>query len=186
NSKEADNPVQCLEIHRGNPVDISELQAFLELVEGTTLFTRKPEAPSESGGGTQAGDTGPVDVGTEIELMNAGKSVNAVHCRIVPSLLYTEHPDDVLNIVVEETMKMAEAKGLAWDRKREVTTVSARIVSAYNMMLRDYDPGTGVIPVWLPADFHAPWIERLQRRDHPEISRNAQGFYVRSKYKPAS
>ena len=50
-------------------------------------------------------DQGPVDLDAELQAMTDGKLVNDVQIRIIPSLLRKgEHPDDVLKLVVDETM----------------------------------------------------------------------------------
>jgi RecA-family ATPase len=118
---------------------------------------------------------------TELAAMSDGKSVNAVHIAIIPSLLRKAmHPNDVLTLVVDETMTRVGER-LDWSREAEVRIVIKRILSAYkNLLLKDYDPATGVIPDWLPGEFHARWIEALEQGRRPDIGYNPGGFYVRS------
>jgi hypothetical protein len=106
--------------------------------------------------------------------------VNTVHTRVIPSLLQKMHPDEVLDIVVNATMDMAKRHGLDWQQDAEVRTVRSKILSAYNnLLLKDYDPSTSVIPVWLPGEFHEAWIDRLQTGTAPVIAYNRFGFHVR-------
>jgi AAA domain len=92
-----------------------------------------------------------------------------------------EHPTDVLARVVDGTMQMAERHKLGWAREKEIRAVRKRILSGYNnVLLKDYDPATGVIPDWLPGEFHAAWIERLKAGRLPNMGLNPGGFYVRS------
>jgi hypothetical protein len=46
--------------------------------------------------------------------------------------------------------------------------------------LKDYDPATGVIPPWLPGEFHDKWVEALTAGRRPDIGYNRGGFYIRS------
>jgi hypothetical protein len=135
-------------------------------------------APLQQGGA----DRPPVDIEVEIAALNSGTSVNAVQTRLIPSLLHRMHPDEVLEFIVSTTMEMAERKGLGWSRDEEVTAVRKRILSAYNnLMLRDYDHTTGVIPSWLPGEFHTAWTARLQDGVRPVFGFNRGGFYIRTK-----
>jgi hypothetical protein len=104
-----------------------------------------------------------------------------VHTRIIPSLLRKgEHPDDVLEFIVNETMTRVGA-ALNWSREEEIHIVIRRIMSAYkNLLLKDYDPTTGVIPAWLPGEFHERWIAAIEEGRRPDIGYNCGGFYVRS------
>jgi hypothetical protein len=82
--------------------------------------------------------------------------------------------------MIHSTMQ-AIGNRLGWKRDVEVRAVIKRILSAYrNLLLKDYSPTTGVIPAWLPGDFHARWIEALQSGRRPDIGYNSGGFYVRS------
>ena len=178
--------VACRILQEGPPVDLTELEELCELVEGTTLLTRKPQ---ETNGHDRAeGEPrlteerkAPVDLAAELAAMSDGKSVNAVHIAVIPSLLRkATHPDDVLALVVDETMNRVGER-LQWSRDAEVRIVIKRILSAYkNLLLKDYDPATGVIPDWLPGEFHTRWVEALEQGRRPDIGYNAGGFYVRS------
>jgi hypothetical protein len=104
-------------------------------------------------------EAGPVDVEAELQSMRDGQSVNAAHCRVIPSKLRKgEHPQDVLDFVVDETMARI-GLSLGWTRGKEVVHVRRRILSGYNNKLLDgYDPASGV-PDWLPGEFHQRWLE---------------------------
>jgi RecA-family ATPase len=179
--------VLCQVIQTGAPVDLTELEELCELVESAPLLTRKPH-PEGNGHDHVEGEPrladerkAPVDLDAELAAMSDGKSVNAVHIVIIPSLLRKgTHPDDALTLVVDETMARVGDK-LQWSRDAEMRIVIKRILSAYkNLLLKDYDPATGVIPDWLPGEFHARWIEALEQERRPDIGYNAGGFYVRS------
>jgi RecA-family ATPase len=178
--------VLCQVTQTGAPVDLIELEELCELVESAPLLTRKLQATNghdRAEGEPQLPDErkAPVDLDTELAAMSDGKSVNAVHIAIIPSLLRKAmHPNDVLTLVVDETMTRVGER-LDWSREAEVRIVIKRILSAYkNLLLKDYDPATGVIPDWLPGEFHARWIEALEQGRRPDIGYNPGGFYVRS------
>ena len=141
---------------------------------------QRAEAPP-GGNGTTA-EREAVEVAAEIETIADGASANAVQVRIIPSLLRKgEHPQDVLEYVVDATMEMAARHGLAWTREAEVKAVIRRILSGYNnLLLADYDPATGVIPSWLPGEFHEKWIALLEAGRKPAFGFNRGGFYLRS------
>ena len=62
-------------------------------------------------------------------MTNGANPFNAVQTRIIPSLLRkSEHPDDVLELVVRETMERV-GKRLNWTREAEVRAVVKRIIS---------------------------------------------------------
>jgi RecA-family ATPase len=77
-------------------------------------------------------------------------------------------------------MHMAERSGLTWDRAAEERQVNERIAAAYhNLFEKDYDPTTGVIPGWLPMEFHTQWAAILAEGRRPTIMRNGSGWHVR-------
>ena len=161
----------------GMPFDITELEALDDLLE-QPLFTRLQEAAAAPS--SDSSEHQPVDVEAELASLDNGVSPNIVQRRVVPSLLRKgEHPDDVLERVVAATMAMAERKGLPWTREVEVKAVASRIKSAYdNLLLPSYDPASGTIPDWLPAEFHVRWLDILMDGGVPFVTRNRSGYYV--------
>src|SRR5262249_16955829 len=128
---------------------------------------------------------GPVDVEAELAVMEFGDTNgaggNATHCRVIPSLIWKAWPpDDIANMVVEATMQMAERSGVTWARAAEERQVNERMASAYhNLFEKNYDPTTGVLPVWLPMEFHTQWAAILAEGRRPTIMRNGAGWHVR-------
>jgi hypothetical protein len=71
-------------------------------------------------------------------------SVEDVQRRVILSRLQRGHyPQDILDEVVEHTMKVADDAGLGWSRDIEVTEVTKRIVARSNMQRRN---GRAVFP----------------------------------------
>jgi len=180
NSKEEPH-VPCRVLHTGGaPVDLTELEELCELVEGAPLLTRTPRTTNGHDHAEGEPRLGPVDVPAELATIMDGASANRVQCRVIASLLRKgEHPDDVLKLVVDATL----ARVSGWTRDVEVAVVTERIKSAYNnLLLKGYDPSTGVIPDWLPGEFHAAWIERLQAGRRPKVCHaNHIGWHIRSR-----
>src|SRR5262245_21944161 len=179
NSKEGGGPCQVI-VDTGARCEPSDVEAYLDLVEENgSLFSPLEETI------TDKRPDGPVDVEAELAAMKFGDTngagVNATHCRVIPSLIRKAgHPDDIANLVVDATIQMAERSGLTWDRTAEERQVNERIASAYhNLFEKDYDPTTGVIPVWLPMEFHTQWAAILGEGRRPTIMRNGAGWHVR-------
>jgi RecA-family ATPase len=77
-------------------------------------------------------------------------------------------------------MQMAERSGLKWDRAAEERQTNERIAAAYhNLFERDYDHTTGIIPTWLPMEFHEQWTKILAEGRRPTVMRNGSGWHVR-------
>jgi RecA-family ATPase len=113
--------------------------------------------------------------------MQAGVSANKVQTKIIPSLMWEgQHPAEIVEIVVNRTMQIADEKGLGWDRNKEQDYVISRILSAYhNLLEKGYDPSTGVVPAWVPAEFHDDWVKILLEGRRPTITRNGSSWFVR-------
>jgi hypothetical protein len=83
----------------------------------------------------------------------------------------------VHKFVADETMLRISAK-LGWTRAEEDRAVAARIVCGYALLLKDYDPASGV-PYWLPGEFHADWVSELAHGHRPSMGHSRGKFYVR-------
>jgi RecA-family ATPase len=179
NSKEGGGPCKVI-VDTGARCEVSDVEAYLDLVEdnGSLFSPREEMARTEK-------REGPVEVEAELATMKFGDTngagVNATHCRVIPSLIRKAWPPDhVANLVIDATMQMAERSELAWDRSAEERQVNERIAAAYhNLFEKNYDPTTGVIPVWLPMEFHTQWAAILAEGRRPTIMRNGSGWHVR-------
>lgn len=92
------------------------------------------------------------------------------------------HPDDVLEFVVEGTLKRMAHKGwVAEGEKGEILAVRRRILCAYNnTLLEGYTPDIG-IPIWLPGEFHKDWSETITAGGTPQMH-FAGRFCVKSRW----
>jgi hypothetical protein len=132
-------------------------------------------------------DTAPIDVDAQLAALNeasaddAGGVTNDTHIHIIPSLLRNgEHPKDVLEHIVDETMARVGDR-LGWSRAVETKAVIKRILSGYNnLLLKDYDPASGVIPDWLPGEFHPAWLRVLTAGGRPMLHFTPYGFCIKS------
>jgi RecA-family ATPase len=183
-------PVLCEVVWRGDDaVDITEIETLLDLLGDAPLLTRR-EPERERGNGHDRhspferkpynNSEGPLDVDTCFqEMQPTGASVNDVQPRVILSLLQKAiHPDDVIGLVVDRTMAMADRAGLGWDHRIEAHCVTERVKSSLNKLHREYDPDTGTIPPWLAGDFHEEWGEALKNGLRPLLRRNQSGWYV--------
>jgi hypothetical protein len=174
-------PRLCETLRDGSPVDLTDVEAFIDLHSNRPQFEWKPKV---NGHDTAPGAVGgPVDIETELALMAPGE-VNATQIRVIPALLRRAiHPNEVVDRVVAATMAMAlsHPKTRDWTDAVEVKCVRARVNSALrNLLLRDYDPTVREIPPWLTPDWHQAWARILEEGRRPDIGLNAHGFYVRS------
>jgi RecA-family ATPase len=125
-----------------------------------------------------------VDVDAELAGIIDGATANSAQTRVIPSLQRRgEHPDDILELVVDATMKAADSSGLGWTRNKEIFEVRKRVLAGYKLLLKDYDHTTGVIPTWLPGEFHEAWIDKLQRSECPVFRFNRGGFHIQAEHK---
>ena len=170
-------------------IDEAEAHAFLDYVADVLKeqFGFQHAPPEGNGHDAQSpfGDGAAVTVGLEAlgeaGATDAGGITNEVHCRIIPSQLRAgEHPGDLLERIVDETMARAGNR-LGWTRAKEVKCVARRILSAYrNLLLKDYVPASGTIPDWLPGEFHEAWLRVLTVGGRPSMHFNRAGFCIRS------
>src|SRR5262249_11949252 len=86
-------------------------------------------------------ERGPVtDVDAELAQIVDEASANDVQCRIIGHLVNcAEHPDDILERVVDATMAASERRVLGWTRETEVGEASERIKNILNSRIKDSD-----------------------------------------------
>lgn len=138
----------------------------------------------------EIGNEGPVDFEEELEMLSDGRrKTNRFYTRVVPHLLQKgEHPDDVLDTLVQEVMeRVGQYKEPKWSEAEERRAARARILSCYRFLLRSgkYDPADGVVPDWLPDNMCDAWADCLERGEIPRIHYNSYGFCVRAEARKA-
>jgi RecA-family ATPase len=110
-----------------------------------------------------------------------GAGVNATVPSVIAALIWRAcHPDEIFDRITSALAQMVERDKLQWDMVKEAEQTNKRIVSAYHLFEREYDHTTGVIPVWLPMEFHQAWAAALAADKRPSMSRNGAGWHVRS------
>jgi RecA-family ATPase len=184
NSKEGGGPCKALLV-TGARCELSDIEAYLDLVSDRETLFPSPERQTNGGGAPNQKD-GPIDAEAELAAMipgdENGRGVNATHCRVVCSLIWKAwHPTDIVKHVVDATMQMAERRGLNWSRAVEEEGVRKCVRSMYQAPFeRDYTPELGIIPIWLPMEFHEAWAAALADGRRPTVSRNGAGWHIRS------
>jgi RecA-family ATPase len=183
NSRTGGGPCKKL-LDFGTRCELSDVEAYLDLVsDKETLFpphepkTNKSDFPEYNG---------PVDVDARLTAMKFGDQngagVNATIPSVICSLIWRAcHPDDIYERVFSAITQMVKRDGLQWDMVAEAEKTNERIRCAYhNVFEKEYDPSTGVIPVWLPMEFHEAWAAALAAGKRPTMSRNGVGWHIRS------
>jgi RecA-family ATPase len=180
NTKDGGGPCKAL-IDTGSRCELSDIEAYLELVsERETLF---PSPASSKQGGV---NNGPVDIDARLAAMKFedpnGAGVNATLPSIIAALIWRGwHPTEIFDRVFGAIKQMVERDGLKWNMAEEETQTYRRIQSAYqNVFEKEYDPSTGLIPDWLPMEFHEAWAAALAAGKRPVVSRNGAGWHIRS------
>ena len=124
-------------------------------------------------------------VAVELELANMAPGiVNATQCRVMGSLLSRGVAyQEIADTVIDATMRMATAQGLAdWTREEEVTYVGRRMSSILNTRCReDTTAITGdPPPAWVAPELLPAWNETIRNGGRPNIVwRKGSGWYVR-------
>ena len=184
NSKEGGGPCKAL-INTGARCELSDIEAYLDLVSEREPLFSSPDKPN-GGGGTPESDDGPVDVDVRLAAMvfedQNGAGVNATVPSVIAALIRRgSHPDNIYQQVFDALTQMVERMGLKWDMVKERENTNGRILCAYhNVFEREYDPSTGVIPTWLPMEFHEAWASALAAGKRPTMSRNGAGWHIRA------
>jgi RecA-family ATPase len=181
NSRAGGGPCKVL-LDFGNRCELSDIEAYLDLVsDREALF---PSPKKESGA---AGDNGGlIDVDARLAAMKFedqnGAGVNVTVPSVIAALIWRAcHPDEIYDRVMSAITQMVKRDGLQWDMAAEAGRTNDRIISAYhNLFEKEYDPSTGVIPLWLPMEFHEAWAAALAAGKRPTMSRNGAGWHIRS------
>jgi hypothetical protein len=181
NSRTGGGPCKVL-LDYGTRCELSDIEAYLDLVGDREVLFPSPKKENENGGD----NGGPIDVDARLAAMKFedqnGAGVNVTIPSVITALIWRGcHPDDIFDRVIGAITQMVERDGLKWDMVAEREKTTARIISAYhNVFEKEYDHRTGVIPIWLPMEFHEAWAAALAAGKRPTMSRNGAGWHVRA------
>jgi RecA-family ATPase len=104
-------------------------------------------------------------------------SVEDTQRRVILSRLqHGIHPEDILEEIVNATMRVADSANLGWSRDVEISEVKSRIIKQFETACRDYDKAP---PGWLPAEFTERAQQILSAGHRLALSINRHGWYVR-------
>src|SRR5262249_12445922 len=106
---------------------------------------------TKANGNGRAHDSEPFDPEAALALMQPnGASVEETQRRVILSWLQRgEHPQDILDKVVDTTMSVADRAELGWGRDYEVSCVTTRICNGFRTAAREY-ADSRTLPPWLP------------------------------------
>jgi AAA domain len=180
NSRAGGGPCKVL-LDYGTRCELSDIEAYLDLVSDREALFQSPKADE----GTPKND-GPLDVEARLASMKfEGQDdarVNLTIPSVITALIWRGcHPDEIYDRMFSAITQMVERDGLKWDMAKEAAQTNARILASYhNVFEKEYDHLTGVIPVWLPMEFHEAWAAALAAGKRPTMSRNGAGWHVRA------
>jgi AAA domain len=182
NSRTGGGPCKKL-LDFGARCELSDVEAYLDLVSDKGVLFPSPETNED--GAPIPEYNGPLDVDTRLASMKFedknGADVNATVPSVIAALIWRAcHPDEIFDRITNALAQMVERDKLQWDMVKEAEQTNKRIVSAYHLFEREYDHTTGVIPVWLPMEFHEAWAAALAAGKRPIMSRNGAGWHIRS------
>ena len=146
----------------------------------------KPEKKSGNGAAhDEPPEWKPVDVEAATETVSYGDpdhSINATYKKVAGARLRRgDHPDEVLNGLVDMAMAESGRLGKNWSRDDEVRGMRKRILSTYNnLLLKGWDAATMGIPSWLPGELHQQWMNAVLTGKRPVIGFNRAGFIVKT------
>jgi hypothetical protein len=192
NSKYKGEPFEVRVIRAGEPIDLTDVEALLDLY-GEPLF----EVIEEPADNIVDLDTPyrPIDHDAVLANMPAsGEGVNAVAWRLLRALVVRDGltPDEAVERVVDAVMEMvarhnpATSEGHSWTREDEVRATIPRMTWVLNRLQAEHwkavDAGhmnADVPPGWLWGDELGKWSEACAEGLRPQIFRNGSGWYVR-------
>jgi hypothetical protein len=183
NSRAGGGPCKKL-LDFGTRCELSDVEAYLDLVNDKETLFPSPEPKTNENDFPEY--NGPVDVDARLTAMkfgdDKGAGVNATVPSVICSLIWRAcHPDDIYERIFGAISEMVKRDELKWEMVVEAEKTNERIRCAYhNVFEKEYDPSTGVIPVWLPMEFHKAWAAALAAGKRPSMSRNGAGWHIRS------
>jgi AAA domain len=183
NSKNGDKiPVEIIDRDWRRTHELGDLVDFL--LDAQPIMPA-PSPKANGHGHCALRNDGPIDVEERLAAMtfeaSDGTGINATYCKVSPLLLSQGLPwSEVETLWVDAVIAAGTRAGQNWDRAAEVKNTRERLFSTLrNHLLKNYDPGTGEIPPWLPIDKQDRWLEILEGGGRPDIGLNAGGLYVR-------
>jgi hypothetical protein len=175
------------------PREVSETEMREALEHVSRVLKREygfePVTASRTNGAGPKEWRDPVNIDDRLERMRyqgAGEvGINETMKSVVPAMLgKAYHPDEVFDRCLTRIEEEFTRAGATWDAKEERTMMAGRILCAYKLFLKDNDYGSGVIPTWLPGEFHAQWVGAVVAGGRPAFTRNRYNFHLRENLPP--
>jgi len=189
-------PIEVAVVAAGEPVDITDVEAFLDLYQQPLFELREEYLPTATDNVVPLNaPERPIDYDAVLaDMPTTGEGVNAVQYRLLRALVLREGatPDEAVGRVVDATMQMAareqltDAEGHAWTHEIERKCAIPRMTWALNRLQKEHweavDAGRLSVdtpPSWLWGDEFGKWCDICAEGLRPQIFRNGAGWFVR-------
>jgi hypothetical protein len=182
-------PFEVSVTRAGEPVDIVDVEAFLDLYAEPLFELKEGYLPTSNVVSLDVPFV-PIDTDAVLGDMPAtGEGVNAVQYRLLRALIVRDGmtPQEAVDAVVGATMTMAAAHQPDWTFDVEFKCVTARMKWVLGRLEKEHwaavDAGRRVAdepPDWLPLDWRAPWTAGCKAGGTPHVHRNGHGYCIRT------
>jgi hypothetical protein len=185
NSKHGDSREVRMLSERGSGYELSEISDWL--CTDAAVMPAPVTVPKSAGNGHDHTDpfralarNERMDVDADLAAMVYPGNVHTTQVRVALSLVQTGVPvDDVFTRIMEATRRAAGAEGAKWDwvaEERENVRKGA-IGSAFKKLNDEYDPTTGEVPTWVPADLQEKFAAVLAEGGRPRVVASRGGTF---------
>jgi hypothetical protein len=173
-------PHGALPLVRGRQ-EISEIFDYLDAVLKEQHDCVEITSKAKANGDGQARDGEPFDPDEALAAMqpNGADVEETQRCVILSWLQRGEHPQDILDRVVDATMAVADKAELGWNRDFEISHVTTWICSQFKTAAKEYI-SSRTLPPWLPGDFHEDWLRTIGDGGRPLLSKNQSRWFIRT------
>jgi hypothetical protein len=177
-------PIEVTVARAGEPVDLVDVEALLDLYSGPLFTTREDYLPKDNVVSLDV----PYTPAVLADMPTTGEGINGVQHKLLRALIVRDGktPEEALDIVVDATMEMAARSQPEWTREIEIKCATSRLKWVLDCLQKqhwkavsDGNVAHDTPPDWLPGEWQEPWLAGCAGGARPNISRNLGGFYVR-------
>jgi hypothetical protein len=128
-------------ISEGRPVDLTEVEAFLELYPDPVFAVKEEYTAAAGGGDTHDAPHAPIDYDAVLlDMPTTPEGVNEAQPRLLRALIVRDGrtPQEAIDMVVAATMDMSAVHHPEWTLAREVKDVTERVKSVLSRLQREH------------------------------------------------